>query len=293
MILFYKTLLLLSAICLPFSAALYAQKPQPYRILNGEGKEVGFEKLLQIAADADVVLFGELHDNPICHWLQKELTSSLYEKWQQNMVLGAEMLESDQQLVLDEYLNNYISEKNFTDALKLWPNYATDYKPLVDFAKQKQLPFVATNVPRRYASMLFKNGIESLDKLTETAKQYVAPLPFAFDPTLPGYKAMLEMGGHSGTSNENMPKAQALKDATMAHFILKNLAAGKHFLHYNGSYHSNNKEGIVWYLLQKKPALQIITIASVEQENTDKLETETLKIGDFVLLVNANMTKTH
>ncbi len=276
----------------PLSSAT-AQNPQPYRIVSSEGKDSNFEKLLQAAANADIVFFGEMHDNPICHWLQKELTTALYDKWQQNMILGAEMFEADQQLVLDEYLKGFISEKNFNDALKLWPNYETDYKPLVVFAQQKKIPFVATNVPRRYASMLFKNGMESLDKLPDAAKQYMTPLPFAFDANLPGYKAMLDMGGHSNPSNENMPKSQALKDATMAHFILRNYTSGKHFLHYNGAYHSNNKEGIVWYLQKQNPNLKVLTISSVEQENVDKIETDFLKIADFVLLVNANMTKTH
>ena len=77
-------------------------------------------------------------------------------------------------------------------------------------------------------------------------KNWIAPLPISFDINLPGYKSMLEMmGGHAG---EKMPKAQAIKDAIMAHFIIKNLPSSGVFLHFNGTNHSDNYEGISWYL---------------------------------------------
>jgi uncharacterized iron-regulated protein len=104
---------------------------------------------------------------------------------------------------------------------------------------------------------------------------------------------MMEMMKDMGHANPNLPKAQAIKDATMAHFILKNFEKGQQFLHYHGTFHSNNFEGIVWYLKQAKPDLKIMTIASVEQAELDKLADENTDLAHFILVIDEDMTKTH
>ncbi len=265
-------------------------KKDAYKLYNKNGKEVSFSSLLKEAQKTEVVLFGELLNNPIAHWLQFELTKDLNQK-KQGLILGAEMFEADNQILLDEYLTGKISEKNFKAEAKLWPNYTTDYKPLVDFAKENNITFIATNIPRRYASLVYSKGIEELENLQNEAKQWIAPLPIKYDPTLKSYSEITKAaGGHGG---ENLPKSQAIKDATMAHFILKNRDSDKIFIHYHGSYHSNNHEGIYWYLKQENPNLKIITIASVEQSNIDTLSKDYLNLADFILVTPENMTKTH
>ncbi|MBM3437421.1 MAG: ChaN family lipoprotein, partial [Bacteroidetes bacterium] len=205
--------------------------------------------------------------------------------------------ETDDQLVLDEYLSGRIAQKNFEKEVKLWDNYSTDYKPLVEFAKENNLSFIATNIPRRYASLVNKNGFESLDSLSVEAKRLVMPLPVNYDPELKSYKAMLEMneGGMQGGSHatENLPKAQAVKDATMAYSIMQHWQPGKIFIHYNGSYHSDNYEGIVWYLKQENPALKIMTISTVEQDTITDLKEEFLNLADYIICVPTGMTKTY
>ncbi|MFV0268454.1 MAG: ChaN family lipoprotein [Draconibacterium sp.] len=173
---------LLPVIFLVFTA-FKTDKPA-YLLFDKDGKKVKYEKMLKQIQEVDVVLFGELHDNPISHWLQLELTKDLYELKGKNLVLGAEMFESDNQVILDEYLSGKISQRNFEDEMKLWPNYKTDYKPLVEFAKDSGLYFVATNVPRRYAALVNKNGFEGLEELSDEAKTFLPPLPPAYDSTL-------------------------------------------------------------------------------------------------------------
>ncbi len=266
-----------------------------YKIYNQKAKEVKYKKLIGDALDADVVLFGELHNNPISHWMQLELTKDIFAEKGDQLVLGAEMFESDNQMLLDEYLDGTIKQRNFEAEAKLWDNYKTDYKPLIEFAKENQVKFVASNVPRRYASLVHSNGFEGLNDLSEGAKILLPPLPVAYDPELPGYTAMIEMMGGMGSdhANDNLPKAQAIKDATMAHFILQNLAAGQTFIHYNGAYHSNNFEGIYWYLKQQRPELKILTITTVEQESMDDLTEENTGVADYTICVPADMTKTY
>ena len=264
-----------------------------YQIFDAKGDKSDYKQLLKKAAKADIILFGELHNNPISHWLQLELTKDLYEKAKDKLVLGAEMFETDNQLIIDEYLSDIINEKKFEGEARLWPNYKTDYKPLVQLAKDNSLPFVATNIPRRYASVVFNQGLEGLEQLSEDAKRYIAPLPIEVDLTLPGYKKMLEMGGHGHAMSKNFPKAQAIKEATMAHFIVENWKKGKQFIHFNGTYHSDNYEGIVWYLKKANPKLKILTISATEQVEVETLAEDMQNQADFIIATPESMTKTH
>ena len=268
---------------------LNAQDKKAYQLFDKKGKKVTFDKVIKETLKTEVVLFGEFHDNPICHWLQLELTKEIAAKRQ--VVLGAEMIEADNQRQLNDYLSRKITQKQLDSTARLWPNYKTDYKPLVDFAKEKKISFIATNIPRRYASMVHKKGFEVLETLSDEEKSWIAPQPIAYNKNLPGYTQMMTMMGEH--TSPNMPKAQASKDATMAYFITKNLQPNSVFIHFNGSFHSDNFDGINWYLRKYQPEIKIVTISTVEQNQLKKLENEHLNKADFILVVDENMTKTH
>ena len=267
----------------------FAQNKMPYQIFDKNGKVSSYNALIKTSAQAEIVLFGEYHDNSIIHWLELEFAKDLQLK--KKLIFGAEMLEADNQTQLKQYLKGEIDQKQLDSTARLWPNYKTDYQPLVDFAKEKNIPFIATNIPRKYASMVYKKGFESLEVLGETEKSFIAPLPISYDSNLPGYKKMVEeMEGHGG---ENLPKAQAIKDATMAYFIVKNLQKNSLFIHYNGSYHSDKYEGIFRYIKKSNPKAKITTIATVTQKNISKLETENKNKADFIIVVDEDVTKTY
>ena len=272
-----------------FVSKVIAQDKKAYQIFDSKGKKVTYEKVLKASEKTDVVLFGEYHDNSLVHWLQLEFTKDLAKR--KNLVLGAEMLEADNQEAVNRYLKGEINQKALDTLARLWFNYKTDYKPLVDFAKSKQIDFIATNIPRRYASLVFRKDLVALDSLSLQEKAWIAPLPIAFDINLPGYKSMMGMqGGHAG---EKMPKAQAVKDATMAYFINKNLKENSVFIHYNGTYHSDNYEGISWYLRKLDSDIKIITIAMVEQKDLGKLEAENHNKANFILVIDEDITRSY
>ena len=276
-------------VVLLFSFSAIAQNGQAYQLFDNKGKKTTFDKLTKASEKAELVLFGEYHDNPISHWLQLKLTKELQQS--KSLVLGAEMIERDNQPQLDQYLKGEINQKALDTLARLWNNHKTDYKPLVDFAKDNQITFVATNIPRRYASMVYRGGFEALDTLSSEEKVWIAPLPIKYDASLPQYQKMLEMAqGHGG---DKLPKAQAIKDATMAYSIIENLKPNTIFIHYHGSYHSDFYEGIYWYVKQERPELKIVTIATVSQKNLSKLEKEHLGKADFILVVDEDMTKTY
>jgi uncharacterized iron-regulated protein len=137
-----------------------------------------------------------------------------------NYFFGAEMFESGNQLVVNEYLKGLYTDDKMTEITQLWSNYQTDYRPLVDF--ENNLRFIATNIPRRYASMINKMGIKALKELSPEALALIGPdLEKYFDPTAKAYAEMAtKMGGHIPQNMLNMQTAQA-KDATMAYFSVK------------------------------------------------------------------------
>jgi uncharacterized iron-regulated protein len=264
---------------------------QAYNVFDRNGKVSNSEKMFSELEKADIILFGELHNDPIIHWMQYHFAKHMLEKYKQKIVLGAEMFEADNQARLNDYLANKITQKAMDTLVRLWPNYYTDYKPLVDLAKSYQAPFIASNIPRKYARQVNYHGLESLDTLSNEVKKFIAPLPIVFDPNLPGYRGMIQMMGDH--ASPNMIKAQAIKDATMAHFILSNWKEGQKFIHFNGTYHSNNFDGIFWYLKRLNPDVKIMTIAAVSQKKVKTLEPENRKLGDFTICVDESMTKTH
>lgn len=237
----YKLKLKFSFLLLFFALELLSQSKQAYVLYNKNGKKMKYEKMISNIKNQDVVFIGESHNNPISHWIEYEITSDLGKI--NRLILGAEMFEADNQTPLTQYITSEINEKQLDSSARLWKNYYTDYAPLVEIAKKNYFPFIATNIPRRYASQVAKFGLESLDTLPANIKEWIAPLPIEYDPELPCYKNMLQMmPGHAGP---NLPKAQAIKDATMAYFISGHIRKGTQFIHYNGSYHSEQRQGIL------------------------------------------------
>lgn len=281
--------LLLSFVLILFTLNSYSQKKAAHIIYNSNGKKVSYKKMLKTIAKSDIILFGESHNNAIAHWLQYEVTSDLNNTNQ--LILGAEMFEADNQEALNDYLSDKINAKALDTLARLWKNYKTDYAPLVNFAKKNKLQFIATNIPRRFANLVYKKGFDALDSLSIKEKEWIAPLPITFDPEIESYKNILKIMGDHGTPELVM--SQATKDATMAYFILKNLKANHTLLHYNGSYHSDNYEGILWYILKELPNIKYATITTVSQENVHKLLEEHKNKADFIICVDDNMTNTY
>ena len=267
-----------------------------YRVFNAKGKTADYADILKAASEADIVFFGELHDNALCHWLELELAQDLYAEKTDKLVLGLEMFEADNQLLLNEYISGFIRKKDFDSEAKLWPNYKTDYAPIIDFAHDHGIRVVATNIPRRYAAAVNLKGFEALDSINAYERAMIAPLPIKYDTTLNCYASIAKAAEGGMSHAMHLGEAQAIKDATMAHFILKNWETGKTFLHFNGSYHSDDHEGIVWYVESYGKRLpyipKVMTITTVEQDTLDRLSEENTGKADFIICIPSSMTKT-
>ena len=258
---------------------------EAFAFFTQNGKRTSYRKLLRKSKKADIVLFGEYHNNPIAHWLEVKLTKDLLGK--RSLILGAEMFERDNQDALNGYLEGTIDQKGLDTLAHLWKNYKTDYKPWVDLAKREKLPIVATNIPRKYANIVYKKGLQALDTLPSAERKWIVSLPFPYDGNLSQYEKMKKMARHNP---ENLPMAQAIKDATMAESIETHYKKGSLFLHLNGSYHSDFFQGIYWYLRKRNPNLKILTISTLSQSSLKKLSLEAYGQADFILVVDEDMT---
>ena len=258
---------------------------EAFAFFTQNGKRTSYRKLLRKSKKADIVLFGEYHNNPIAHWLEVKLTKDLLGK--RSLILGAEMFERDNQDALDGYLEGTIDQKGLDSLARLWKNYKTDYKPWVDLAKREKLPIVATNIPRKYANLVYKKGLQALDTLPSAERKWIVSLPFPYDGNLSQYEKMKKMARHNP---ENLPMAQAIKDATMAESIEAYYKKGSVFLHLNGSYHSDFFQGIYWYLRKRNHNLKILTISTLSQSSLKKLSSEAYGQADFILVVDEDMT---
>ena len=273
------TILLLSA---AFTAV--AQTKAAYAIYTSEGKEADYGTMLKALNKADVIFIGETHNCPIAHWMEYEITADIIRKSPKGLVLGAEMLETDNQVLVDEYTTGLISSDKFENEAKLWDNYWTDYAQLLYLAREHSLKFVATNIPRRYASYVKDNGLEALQGVSDEAKTLMAPLPIPYEQTSQDdamFGFMQLMGGKEGEKSY-YAEAQAIKDATMAWFIAQNF--DKKFIHYNGNFHSDNKGGIIPFLEQYLPGKSIVTICSARQDSVKSLDKENQGRADFIIV---------
>ncbi|WP_231915324.1 ChaN family lipoprotein [Lewinella sp. 4G2] len=265
--------------------------PLAYNLFTKEGTATKYKKLLKSAAKADIILFGESHNDALGHWLQNTVFRDLQDLDGRPLALGMEMFEVDQQQALEDYLVGDIELKALDEVGEgVWPNFRTDYEPIAKWAQANGISVYGTNVPRKYARVVFREGFKGLRPMAESGE--FPPLPIPYDPNQPAYVEMLEMmpGGHGG---ENFPKAQAIKDATMAWRISQVLPENGRLFHLNGSFHSDNYQGIYWYLDRYAPEKKVMTITVVEQEEVDDLLKENEGKADFIFTVPATMTKTY
>lgn len=277
-----------------FGSLTWAQKSGvAYEIYNSKGKKVSYKNMLKECTQKDITFFGEFHNNSIAHWLQLEVSNDLAIAKDNKLTLGFEMFEADQQLLIDKWLKSEITDKEMEDSLRLWSNYKTDYKPLMKFAKERNIYCVADNVPRRIASVAFKQGRDGLLNIEEKELPFMAAPDFLIDTTLSQYNFMLSMAGGDHSKGYTFVLAQAIKDATMAKFIDQKWTLNTHFIHFNGAFHTDFHQGIIWYLEQLRPNLKYTSITTVEQDSIETLDKDHIGRADFIICVKSNVTKTH
>lgn len=240
------------------------------------GSDVAFPALVQRALTADVVFFGENHDDPETHRVELGLLDAIGRSGR-SVILSLEMFERDVQLLLNDYLANRMTETEFLAKSRPWDRYVTDYRPMVELAKANGWPVVASNIPRSMASAVGRKGLAALDTLTPAERSWAAR-----DIQCPddAYRArfMETMRGHSSGGAVSSPAdtlptaaatrfylAQCIKDETMAESIVeaRRRSPNATIVHYDGAFHSDFRQGTVDRVRRRLPDLRMLVITAV------------------------------
>ncbi len=290
-----KLSILLLFTCLSFTSFGQTPTAPHFKIYNTTTKQPAtITDIIGSMAKADVLFFGEEHNDSTGHLLELELFKQLAQQYPHKTALSMEMFTTDCQLVLNEYLAGFITEKNLVKDARTWPNFK-DYRPLVELARQNQLPVVAANAPSRYTNMVTRGSLASLDKLDSQAKDYIAPLPI--DTATGAYydKFVKIMGGHSAMAGMQIYQSQNLWDATMAWSIAKFYKShgGFKILQLNGGFHSEEKLGTVAQLKKYAPNVRVINVAAYADDSFDNPDWSKFStLADYVILTDPKLPKT-
>jgi uncharacterized iron-regulated protein len=263
-----------------------------------------FESLLADATTADVLFLGEQHDDPVTHALETAALAGLTRR-RGNIVLAMEMFERDAQPALDGYLGERVSESDFLAASRPWPRYRSDYRPIVEFAKRYHWPVIASNVPRRFASLVARRGLAGInDSVPSAERAYVArTFQCPHDDYFERFASTMgDMSGHGAPAKaqteqekkatlERVYQAQCVKDETMGESIAIAYAAAPPralVVHVNGSFHSDYRLGTAERTQRQLPGKRILVVSFVPIADLDAADgAAQKKIGDYVIFTLA------
>ncbi len=267
-----------------------------YKIYDTRTKQIiSIDNIVADCAAADVLFFGEEHNDSAGHYLENKIFRALYAVYGENLALSMEMFETDNQLVLNEYLAGKIDESRFSKDVRLWSNYK-DYRSMIEYAKQNKISVIAANPPRRYVSMVSRRGMGSLDSLSDNAKKFLPKLPY---DTLTGRyreKFFEIMKGSPGGENPRVYHSQSLWDAGMANSIYKfwKKNKGNKIFHCVGGFHTQEKLGTAAQLLMRNKKLKILNIASFSDKSFSNPDWEKESYrGDYIIMTNPDLKKTY
>lgn len=272
----------------------------PHRVVETRKQQVrDFELLATELARADVIFFGEQHDDPATHRMQLALLEAIARR-RESIVLSLEMFERDVQPVVDQYLAGRLVEGEFLAASRPWPRYATDYRGLVEVARGYGWPVVAANVPRPLASAVARAGLGLLDTLSSDRRAHVAAQNACpqNDAYFQRFAATMEgmPTNHGGGPSDpeasrqaiiRIYQAQCVKDETMAEAIAAAWKPGTLVIHMNGAFHSDFHLGTVTRVRDRLPKgtrIQVVTGMPVSDLDTVDRKAER-KRADWLVYV--------
>jgi uncharacterized iron-regulated protein len=254
--------------------------------MTNKGMMLHLEQALDALLGYNVIFFGEEHDSRVAHEVELTLLTELAGR-DASLVLALEMFERDVQDSLNAYLEGTISEDNFLELSRPWPNYQEDYRPLVELAKARGIPVIAANVPRRTAA-----GVAITDEISSDVAGkdciYLPPtLHLDSEEYYERFAALMKKMPHSapmkGLNVEALYKAQVLKDAVMATSLEPFL--NHRILFCCGRFHSDYHLGIPYQLQKNHPDVKVAVVVCAESVTDLPMEGRS-RIADFIWIDN-------
>lgn len=279
-------------------AASAQTDPAKFRVFDSAGKPSSLEDVIKSAGSVDVLFLGESHDDAVAHQLQAEIFRAVVERYSASraVALSFEMFERDVQMVVDEYLKGQITEARFLSDSRPWNNYKTDYRPLLELAKERKLPVIAANPPRRYVNMVSRLGRDSLKGLTKPARKHLPPLPYPqpSEAYAAKFRALMGGGPEMKAGLVNILDSQTLWDAGMSHAIARQLKRTRNGLvvHLNGSFHTEGRLGTAELLTKYRKSARFIVVTMRYEDEFEKFDpAKHAGLGDFVILTDKKVPR--
>lgn len=302
------------------------QEADSFRIYQPDGTEVSLQELAAATDTAQVVFFGEQHNDPVAHALQDSLFRQMHARadtlLERPLTLSLEMFDRDVQYILDEYLQGHISEEHFLQSSRPWRNYQSDYRPMVEFARDHEHAVLAANAPRRYANVVSREGREALADLPEDARRLLPPLPYpeASRAYRDRWTRVMAQGhqesdealadtldadtldadtldvhhAHDAPEEDTFLDAQVLWDASMAYSIAEHLLREPNagVLHVTGSFHVDRGLGTPEMMQYYRPRTDMLVIVARPVDGVTAFdERRHGPAGDFIILTDATLPR--
>ncbi|EPT9251750.1 ChaN family lipoprotein [Vibrio alginolyticus] len=243
-----------------------------YQLYTPSGEHIALSKLPIELQQADVILIGEWHTHAGVHRFQTDMLKQLT-SYDRSLALSMEQFTRDKQPVVDAYLRGEIGEQYLMKQANAWPNYESDYRPLVEFAKQKNLPVIAANAPKSIVRCIGRQGLDYINKLDDDQRMFIAQ---AINTGSSPYKEKFMASMHHGKpeQTEKQFAAQVTWDETMAESIVSYLDdnPGVQIVHVAGKFHTEQGLGTAASILSRNPSLKVVVISptdNVLSDNTD------------------------
>lgn len=243
-----------------------------YQLHSPSGSPVSLTDLTPELLQADVIMIGEWHTHAGIHRFQTDMLKQL-SNGHRPIALSMEQITRDKQDVLDEYLNGQIGEQYFIQQSNAWPNYESDYRPLIEFAKRADITVIAANAPRKIVRCVGRQGVDYLNKLDSKQRRFVAE-SINTDDSLYKEKFMASMHHGESAQTEKQYAAQMTWDETMAESIVNYLTKhpGSQVVHVAGKFHIEGGLGTATSILNRNPNLKIVSITPTPEITADSTD---------------------
>ncbi|NLS14529.1 ChaN family lipoprotein [Vibrio sp. SM6] len=255
------TALMTSSLAFADNSALTPDHFYDYRLSTPSLEPLQLDTLVSRLHDVDVILVGEWHTHPAVHHLQFELLRALHQQ-RSDVVLSLEHFSREAQHALDQYLSGQIGETPFINLTQAWPNYASDYRPLIEYAKQHQIPVIAANAPNTIVRCIARYGLAYRHHLPHEEQKWIAKhVDVSSSPYKSRFTELMFFGNAEHT--ERQYAAQKTWDDTMAESIVTHLAnaSATQIIHYAGAFHVEQGQGIAATIRKLNPSLTVAILS--------------------------------
>jgi len=270
------------------------------------GQECFFKKLeAELKKKAkNVVLIGENHEDPCAHQLELKILQKVASlRPTKDVALSLEFYDRSAQPLLNEYLLGVIDYETFIGNCAEAPGNHADYKPLIDFCKEQELPVIASNCSRRHTRLMVNKGPEGVARLAANSEIHrtllLPPLPIqpASEAYASNFRAIMGIVRSDNVDDSRISRmlnAQTMWDATMADSIVKTLLGTECdiVVHVAGFFHVQHNLGIPEHLVNYSKDSELdyhrTTVVILPEEELEFVETEHKDKADFLILTDMN-----